>query len=91
MSKNRFMKKFYVNSPPESNRPKERKKERKKTLDDFDRCVIKRTVHSMYNREIAPTVSKIKKEIEDTIQAINLLPFPEGIFGASEPSTGNHM
>ena len=22
--------------------------ERKKTLDDFDRCVIKRTVHSMY-------------------------------------------
>jgi hypothetical protein len=34
-------------SPPESNRPKERKK----TLDDFDRCV-----HSMYNRKIAPTV-----------------------------------
>jgi hypothetical protein len=27
-------------SPPESNRPNERKK----TLDDFDRCVIKRTV-----------------------------------------------
>ena len=51
-------------SPPESNRPKERKK----TLDDFDRCVIKRTVHSMYNRKIAPTVSKIKKEIEDTIK-----------------------
>ena len=48
-------------SPPESNRPKERKK----TLDDFDRCVIKRTVHSIYNRKIAPTVSKIKKEIED--------------------------
>jgi hypothetical protein len=53
MSKNRFMKKFYVT------------KERKKTLDDFDRCVIKRTVHSIYNRKIAPTVSKIKKEIED--------------------------
>jgi hypothetical protein len=51
-------------SPPESNR----RKERKKTLDDFDRCVIKRTVHSMYNRKIAPTVSKIKKEIEDTIK-----------------------
>jgi hypothetical protein len=51
-------------SPPESNRPKERKK----TLDDFDRCVIKRTVHSMYNGKIAPTVSKIKKEIEDTIK-----------------------
>jgi hypothetical protein len=53
-------------SPPESNRPKERKK----TLDDFDRCVIKRTVHSMYNRKIAPTVSKIKKEIEDTIKIL---------------------
>jgi predicted transcriptional regulator len=48
---------------PESNRPKERKK----TLDDFDRCIIKRTVHSMYNRKIALTVSKIKKEIEDTV------------------------
>jgi hypothetical protein len=24
-------------------------------------------------------------------KTINLLPFPEGIFGASEPSTGNHM
>jgi hypothetical protein len=47
-------------SPPESNRPKERKK----TLDDFDRCVKL----SMYNRKIAPTVSKIKKEIEDTIK-----------------------
>jgi hypothetical protein len=46
-------------SPPESNRTKERKK----TLDDFDRCVIKWTVHSMYNRKIAPTVSKINKEI----------------------------
>ena len=51
-------------SPPESNRPKERKK----TLDDFDHCVIKRTVHSMYNRKIVPTVTKIKKEIEDTIK-----------------------
>ena len=51
-------------SPPESNRPKERKK----TRDDFDRCVIKRTVHSMNNRKIATTVSKIKKEIEDTIK-----------------------
>jgi hypothetical protein len=78
----------------------------------------------MYNRKITPTVSKIKKEIEDTIKISkstltltlldlgykykksgdnrrllydqrsvinNLLPFPEGIFGASEPSTGNHM
>jgi hypothetical protein len=51
-------------SSPESNRPKERKK----TLDDFNRCVIKWTIHSMYNRKIAPTVSKIKKEIEDTIK-----------------------
>jgi hypothetical protein len=42
-------------SPPESNRPKEKKK----THDDFNRCVITRTVHSMYNRKIAPTVSKI--------------------------------
>ena len=48
--------------------PTDRKKERKKTLENFDRCVIKRTVHSMYNRKIDPTVSKIKKEIEDTIK-----------------------
>jgi hypothetical protein len=51
-------------SPPESNRSKERKK----IIDDFDRCVIKRTVHSMYNRKISPTVSNIKKEIEDTFK-----------------------
>jgi hypothetical protein len=49
-----------------------RPKERKKTLDDFDRCVIKRTVHSMYNRKIAPTVSKIKKEIEDWNSLVKL-------------------
>jgi hypothetical protein len=30
---------------------------------DFDRCV-----HSMYNRKIDPTVSKIKKEVENTIK-----------------------
>jgi hypothetical protein len=42
--------------------PTDRKNERK-TLDDFDCCII-----SMYNRKIASTVSKIKKEIEDTIK-----------------------
>ena len=51
-------------SPPESNRSKERKKERKKTLDDFYRCVIKRTIHSMYNR-------KIKKKLKIQLKSRN--------------------
>ena len=51
-------------SPAESNRPKERKK----TLDDIDRCVIKPTVHSMHYSKIASTISKIKKEIKDAIK-----------------------
>jgi hypothetical protein len=59
-------------SLPESDRPKERKI----TLDDFDRCVIKRTVHSMYNRKIAPTVSKITVliQIYDFIPILSKLP-----------------
>ena len=40
--------------------PTDRKKERK--------LLMILTVHSMYNRKIVPTVSKIKKEIEDTIK-----------------------
>jgi hypothetical protein len=39
--------------PCKSNRPKERAK----ILDDFDHCVIKRTIHGLYSRKIAPTVS----------------------------------
>jgi hypothetical protein len=42
-------------SPPESNRPKERK------------LLMILTV-ALLNGKIAPTVSKIKKEIEDTIK-----------------------
>jgi hypothetical protein len=38
--------------PCKSNRPKERAK----ILDDFDHCVIKRTIHGLYSRKIAPTV-----------------------------------
>ena len=47
-----------------SNRPKERAK----MLDDFDHCVIKRAIHGLYSRKIAPTVSIIHKEIKDSIQ-----------------------
>ena len=50
--------------PCNSNRPKERGN----TLDDFDHCVIKRTIHGLYSRKIAPTVSIIHKEIKDSIK-----------------------
>ena len=45
-----------------------RLKERAKMLDDFDHCVIKRTIHDLYSRKIAPTVSIIHKEIKDSIK-----------------------
>ena len=47
-----------------SNRPKERAK----ILNDFDHCVIKRTIHGLCSRKIAPTVSIIHKEIKDSIK-----------------------
>jgi hypothetical protein len=50
--------------PCKSNRPKERAN----ILHDFDHCVIKRTIHSLYSRKIAPTVSIIHKEIKDSIK-----------------------
>jgi hypothetical protein len=50
--------------PCKSNRPKERAK----ILDDFDHCVIKRTIHSLYSQKITPTVSIIQKEIKDSIR-----------------------
>ena len=50
--------------PFKSNRPKERAK----ILDDFDHCVIKITIHGLYSRKIAPTVSIIHKEIKDSIK-----------------------
>jgi hypothetical protein len=37
-------------------------------LDDFDHCVIKRTIHGLYSQKIAPTVSIIHKEIKDSIK-----------------------
>jgi hypothetical protein len=37
-------------------------------LDDFDHCVIKRTIHGLYSRKIAPTISIIHKEIKDSIK-----------------------
>jgi hypothetical protein len=48
--------------PCNSNRPKERAK----FLDDLDHCVIKITIHGLYSRKIAPTVSIIHKEIKDS-------------------------
>ena len=42
-----------------------RPKERAEFFDDFDHCVIKRTIHGLYSRKIAPTVSK---EIKDSIK-----------------------
>jgi hypothetical protein len=50
--------------PCKSNRPKERAK----ILDDFDHCVIKRTIHGLYSRKIAPTVSILHTEIKDSIK-----------------------
>ena len=50
--------------PCKSNRPKERAK----ILDDFDHCVIKRTIHGIYSQKIAPTISIIHKEIKDSIK-----------------------
>ena len=50
--------------PCKSNRPKERVK----ILDDFNHCVIKRTIHGLYSRKIAPIVSIIHKEIKDSIK-----------------------
>jgi hypothetical protein len=47
-----------------SNRPKERAK----IMDDFDHCVTKRTIHGIYSRKIAPTVSIMHKEIKDSIK-----------------------
>ena len=43
-------------------------KKRAKMLDDFDHCVIKRIIHGLYSRKIAPTVSIIHKEIKDSIK-----------------------
>ena len=48
--------------PCKSNRPKERAE----FFDDFDHCVIKRAIHGLYSRKIAPTVSIIHKEIKDS-------------------------
>jgi hypothetical protein len=45
-----------------------RLKERAKILEDFDHCVIKRTIYGLYSQEIAPTVSIIHKEIKDSIK-----------------------
>jgi hypothetical protein len=59
--------------PCKSNKPKERAK----ILDDFDHCVIKRTIHGLHSRKIAPTVSIIHKEIKDSIK-IDIIPcFPK--------------
>jgi hypothetical protein len=43
-------------------------KERAEFVDDFDHCVIKRTIHGLFSRKIAPTVSIIHKEIKDSIK-----------------------
>jgi hypothetical protein len=50
--------------PSKSNRSKERAN----ILDDFDHCVIERTIHGLFTRKIAPTVSIIQKEIKHSIK-----------------------
>ena len=50
--------------PCKSNGPKEKAT----ILDDFDHCAIKRKIHGLYSRKIAPTVSIIHKEIKDSIK-----------------------
>ena len=37
-------------------------------MDDFDHCVIKRTIHGLYSRKIVPTVSIMHKEIKYSIK-----------------------
>lgn len=44
---------------------------RKHKLDSFDKSVIRRAVHKLYERKIPPTCSKIKDEIKDTINVSN--------------------
>ena len=44
------------------------KTKRAKSFEDFDHCVIKRTVHGLCSRKIAPTVSMIHKKIKDSIK-----------------------
>jgi FixJ family two-component response regulator len=43
-----------------------RPKERANILDDVDHCVIKRIIHGLYSRKIAPNVSIIHKKIKDS-------------------------
>jgi hypothetical protein len=62
--------------PCKSNRPKERAK----IVDDFDHCVIKRTIHGLYSWKIAPTVSIIHKEIKDSTRISNLSTFVNTCF-----------
>ena len=50
--------------PCKSNRPKERAG----FFDDLDHCVLKGTIHGLYSRKIALTVSIIHKEIKDSIK-----------------------
>jgi hypothetical protein len=53
--------------PCKSNRPKERAE----ILDDFDHCVIKRTMHGLYSRKIAPTVSITHQEAFSLLKMAN--------------------
>ena len=50
--------------PCKSNTPKKRAR----IVDDFNHCVIKRTIQGLYSRKIAPTASIIHKEIKDSIK-----------------------
>ena len=40
---------------------------RRAALDSFDRNLIQRTVHRLYENKVAPTVNKIKSELSDTL------------------------
>jgi hypothetical protein len=67
--------------PCKSNRPKERAK----TVDDFDHCVIKRTIHGLYKSQ--PSIKpSLRVPACKTIKRL-----PEGIFGESDPSFGSHI
>ena len=54
-------------SPPKSNRPKERKK----ILDDFDRCVIKRTFIACTTGKLLQQFQQLRKKLKIQLKSRN--------------------
>jgi hypothetical protein len=63
---NNFFTNYGIPEISQTFHPFYRPKERAKILDDFDHCVINRTIHGLYSWKIALTVSIIHKKIKDS-------------------------